>query len=186
MPMMQDDPESLLKLLELHFAWYPLVELRDVYKLLYQGAMGSEHLLTSSEEFTRYLRDEFERLQPDPSQRFLEPVRPDGTLVRLNLHAYKSRQVSVDLLISSLLETAHLITGTQSELRVAWLEFVQCCHHGQVSKFDTSSVDQFSQRLEELEYPAMHHSEIYHREYQPAYRLISTWFIPMLGMTDAG
>jgi hypothetical protein len=43
-----DDPESLLKLIQQHLSWYPLMQPRDVYKLLYQGVMGSEHMINPS------------------------------------------------------------------------------------------------------------------------------------------
>lgn len=183
---MLDDPESLLKLIEQHLSWYPLMELRDVYKLLYQGVMGSEHLLTSQDEFTRYLSDEFEQIQPDPTQHLLEPIRPDEILLRINLRPYKSRQLKTDLLAQFLIKTAQMITGTQAELRTTWAIFVQLCHDSQVNIFDKTAVDLFSRRLDELNYPAMHHSEPYNREYQPSYRLLSATFIHPLGLTDAG
>ncbi len=50
---MLDDRDGLLWLLKQHLDWYPQMELRDVYKLLYQGVMGAEHLISSPEEFTR-------------------------------------------------------------------------------------------------------------------------------------
>ena len=182
---MQDEPDSLLKLLKQHLSWYPLMELRDIYKLLYQGVMGSEHLLSSEEEFTRYLRDEFEQIQPDPILRLLEQIRADGILLRLNLRRYKSRQLMLDVLPPFLIKTAQLITGTKVELRATWKIFVLLCHQGQFINFSPITVDRFSRRLDELDYPAMHHSETYKREYQPAYRLISTSYIHVLGLTDA-
>jgi hypothetical protein len=184
--MMQDDPGSLLKLLEQHLSWYPLMELRDIYKLLYQAVMGSEHLLTSPEQYTQNLYSEFDQLQPDPSQRLLEPVQPDGSLLRLNLRVYKVRQVNLDSLITALLETALLKAGTEPELRATWTAFIVLCQQGRIRNFDAISIQQFSQWLNELEYPVMHHSEVYCRAYQPAYRLIAAKFVPALGLTYAG
>jgi hypothetical protein len=183
--MMQDDPDSLLKLIQQHLSWYPLMEPRDIYKLLYQGVMGSEHLLTSSVEYIWHLRSEFERLQPDRNQRLLEPVRPDGTLFRLNLHAFKSRQMKIDLLFSSLIETARVNTGSKNEVEAVWAGFTRWCLHGQVGRFEIKRIYQFSLWLFRMEFPAVHHSEIYRREYQPAYRLISNKYIHMLGLADA-
>jgi hypothetical protein len=158
------------------------MELRDVYKLLYQGVMGAEHLLPSREEYTRYLRAEYEPLQPDPAGRLLEPVRPDGALYRLNLRPLKSRQQALDQLITYLLETAHIITGTRTELEGVWDAFSNLCAQGQIKGFDSASIEQFSRWLEQVDYPAIHHSEAYFREYQPAYRLIAARYIHELGM----
>ncbi len=180
--MMPADSGSLLTFLQQHLSWYPLMELRDVYKLLYQGVLGAEHLMPSRDEYTRYLRAEFEPLQADPAQRLLEPIRPDGALYRLNLRLFKARQQGLDQLISYLLETAQIITGTRAELLAAWDEFTRLCLQGQIQQFDTETIEQFSQWLEQVEYPALHHSETYSREYRPAYRLIAAPFIHELGL----
>ena len=177
---MQADPADLLTLLKLHLSWYPLMELRDVYKLLYQGVMGAEHLMPSREEYTRYLEAEFEPLQPDPTERLLEPVRPDGALYRLNLRPYKAHQLELDQLISYLLETAQIIKGTKSELITIWQKFCQLCMHGHMRIFDPADIEPFTRWLEHVEYPALHHSEAYGREYRPAYRLIATKFLQTL------
>jgi hypothetical protein len=179
---MQVDPKDWLSLLGMHLSWYPLMELRDVYKLLYQGVMGAEHLMPSREEYTAYLQSEFEPLQPDPTARLLELLRPDGMLFRLNLRPYKTRQQGLDTLISYLLETAHIITGTKAELLAAWEEFTRLSLHGKIKQFDAKTIEQFNQWLEQLEYPAIHHSEIYGQEYRPAYRLIAAKFIHELGI----
>lgn len=182
---MQDNPGSLLKLIQQHLSWYPLMEPRDIYKLLFQGVMGSEHMIPTRQEFIRRMYSEFERLQPDQHQRVLEPVRSDQLLFRLNLRAYKSQPVSIDQLFTALLESARLISGCTTELQTVWGVFVQLCEQGHISKFNISTIQRFTHWLEQMKFPAVHHSEIYRREYQPAYRLISAKFIPDLGLADA-
>lgn len=181
---MQPEPPDLPTLLNLHFSWYPLMELRDVYKLLFQGVMGAEHLMPSREEYTRYLEGEFTPLQPDPAERLLEPVRPDGVLFRLNLRPYKARQEGIGQLIPYLLETANVVTGTKSQLQSMWAEFTRLCREGQIPQFDAASIDQFNRWLEGIDYPALHHSESYGRLYKPAYRLIAGKFTTYLGFNN--
>jgi hypothetical protein len=183
---MLDSPESFVELVKQHLSWYPLMEPRDIYKLLYQGVMGSEHLISSPEAFSQYLVEEFEPLLLDRSERQLEPVRPDRTLLRVNLRAYKCHQQQVDLLIPGLLETAQAFSGDLAQLRAAWTGFVQSCEQGGVYNFELNQVHQFTAWLEELGFPAAHHSEAYSRAYQPAYRLISDKFIQHIGLDDAG
>jgi hypothetical protein len=183
---MWEDKDTQLGLIRQHMSWYPLMELRDIYKLLYQGVMGSGHLIASPEQFTLRLHSEFVHLIPISNEPLFVPVRPDQTLFRLNLRPYKNRHLGINQLILPLLETAQLATGEIAELKSAWLEFVQLCEHGQIGKFEITAVHEFSNWLDKMEFPVVHHSEIYRREYQPAYQLISAKFIPELGLADAG
>src|SRR4030042_6681173 len=134
-PMMPNKPEGWFEILQWHLNWDPLMGLRDVYKLLYQGVMGSEHLISSPEEFSRYLAEEFDPLLPDPSERILEPVRPDRSLSRINLRAYKCRQQGVDLLIPEVLETARSFSGNLAELQSTWPGFFLSLRHASISVF---------------------------------------------------
>ena len=182
---MQDDPEDLLKLITQHLSWYPLMEPRDVYKLLYQGALGSEHIISSPENFKSYLLSELDKLNADPVERLLEPVRADMTLLRLNLRAWKARQIEPDQLITALLDTGEMPIGTQALLQATWVRFIELCEIRRINQFSTDTVYGFAAWLVEMAFPVVHHSDIYRRAYRPAYRLISSKFIPELGLSDA-
>ncbi len=163
-----------------HLNWYPLMELRDVYKLIYQGVLGSEHLVSSTTEFASYLEQEFEHLVPDPAGRLAEPVRPDGGLLRINLRPYKSRQQDVAQLVPLCLETAAEKWGKLSDLQEAWDSFVSQVKQSRFPQFTLEQVVDFTSWLEAHNYPALHHSEIYRQHYQPAYRLISSGLFQQL------
>ena len=181
---MPDRPLDQLGLIQLHLSWYPLMEPRDIYKLLYQGVMGSEHLVASPEDFIRYLGSEFDRLPPDPTERLTEPVRPDQTLLRLNLRSYKNKHADVDALFTPLLESAQSTRGDQAALRTVWEGFVQLCEQGQVPRFTPEEIHQFNDWLERSGYPPVHHSQVYRLEYQPAYRLITYSALQQLGLSN--
>jgi hypothetical protein len=178
--------ESFTELVRQHLTWYPLMEARDIYKLLYQGVMGSEHLISSAEEFIQYLRSEFDPLEASPIERIIEPVRPDGSLSRINLRAYKSHQLQLDLLIPALLETAQTLSGTFFDLWDVWMSVVQACEQGCLPNIEPDQVHLFTLWLEEHGFPAAHHSKVYTEAYQPAYRLIANEFIHEIGLGDAG
>ena len=180
-------PDRLLDqlgLIQLHLSWYPLMEPRDIYKMLYQGVMGSEHLVASPEDFIRQLVSEFDRLPPNPSERLTEPVRPDQTLLRLNLRSYKNKHADVDALFTPLLESAQSTRGDQAALRTVWKGFVQLCEQGHIPGFTPDGIHQYTVWLERTGYPAVHHSQIYSREYQPAYRLINHSALQQLGLSN--
>jgi hypothetical protein len=159
---------------------------RDVYKLVFQGVMGSEHLISSPEGFIKYLDEELEPLMPEPAERLFEPIRPDRTLLRINLRPYKALQLGTDILIPPLLETARSFLGDPSQLKAVWMDFVQSCGDGQITNFDIAEIHQFTVWLDGRGFPAIHHSEVYNREYQPAYRLISAQYAHQLGYSHAG
>jgi hypothetical protein len=184
--MTQLDALDLLELLRQHLAWYPQMQLEDAYKLIYQAVLGSEHLVFSVEEFSRYLELEYQNLQPDPHQQLFEPLRLDGSLFRLNLRSYKSRQLGLSRLIHPLLLTPKLVSGSQAELISTWQAFSQLCQQGYLADFNPGAVGQFTQLLEQQDYSTLHHSAIYRRLYQPAYRLIAASLIPDLELAGAG
>jgi len=171
---------SLVDLVELHFNWYPFMEARDIYKLIYQGVMGPEHLITSSEEFFRRLDEEFELAIPNRDERLTEPVSCDHTIFRVNLRAYKYRHPRFNLLFKSIMETAQGISGELNEVRFLWMDFVRACEAGVLKDFILENILEFTTWLEKHEYPAVHHSEIYRQRYRPSYRIISHQFIPLL------
>jgi len=182
---MEVNSSNLLTLLQQHLNWYPRMELQDAYKLIYQSAMGPEHMVATRQEFARRLNEEFESLTPDPLLRLMEPVRVDHSLFRLNLRSVKSRCINTDILTPLLLQTSKLVRGTKTDLLASWADFIQLCERGELITFPISAVRQYSRWLKKVDYPTVHHSEAYRREYQPAYRLLSVQFIPELRLTDA-
>lgn len=161
------------------------MQLRDAYKLIYQASMGPEHSVQTPQEFAHRLALEFAPLLPDPHQHLLEPVRDDQSLYRLNLRAYKAKLHDLSQLVPWLLQTSALAKGTKSELLAVWAAFVLLCERGVIDTFRLPVIYEFTHWLEREDFPAVHHSEIYRREYQPAYRLISAQFIPNLGLNNA-
>jgi len=143
-------------------------------------------MVATRQEFTRHLVSEFETLIPNSEQRLLEPIRADLSLFRLNLCPLKSRHGTTDRLIPFLLQTSKLVNGTKIDLLDTWAIFIQLCEESRLESFRMPEVRRFDRWLARKDYPTIHHSQAYRREYQPAYRLILAQFIPELGLTDAG
>jgi hypothetical protein len=163
---------SLTLLIDEHLARHPVMEPRDVYKLLYQGVLGPEHLVASPEDFTARLRTEYEAVPPCAAELLWEPVRPDGALGRLNLRPFKAGWGDVERLVSACLRTARQAWGTPEELRAVWATFVELCRAGQWKVFPLPEVLAFSAWLEENGYLPIHHSAGYKKASIPAYRLV--------------
>jgi hypothetical protein len=157
------------------------MEPRDVYKLIYQGVRGPEHFISSPDEYARCLVEEFERVSVDPALRLTEPVCPDETLTRLNLCAYKAHSPKVEPIIQYLLDTVQENTCYTGDLQAAWSEFTRACEEEKIAGFNIGEVQEFSRRMEKLDYPAVHHSDVYRQEYKPAYRLLASRYIHLIG-----
>ncbi len=181
---MEVNETGLLSLLGQHLAWYPRMQVQDAYKLIFQATMGPEHLLVSGQDFTRHLAREFELLTPERDGRLLEPVRPDASLLRLNLRPYKHLQTTIDRLIPPLLQTAETAGGNKAALLDAWAIFSRLGEAGVFSAFANADVRNFSHHVEQGDYPVVHHSQVYRDAYHPAYRLISAQFVPQLGLDN--
>ena len=162
---------SLTYLIDEHLAQYPAMQLRDVYKLFYQGVLGLKHLVASPETFAARLQAEYEGIPPDDAEPLWETVRPDGALGRLNLRPFKARRGDVESLIVACLRTAGQVWGIPDDLQAAWATFVGLCRTGRWEVFPLPGVLAFSGWLEDHDYPATHHSERYREAYGPAYRL---------------
>jgi len=163
-----------------HLARHPAMEVRDVYKLLYQGVLGSGHIIASPEGFAARLQTEYETVSPCVAEPLWEPVHPDGALVRLNLRPFKARGGDVKQLIAACLRTAEVAWGTQEELRAVWAVFVELCRAGQWEVFLLPETLAFSAWLAEHGYPPVRHSADYKKASQPAYRLVRSEFLSHL------
>ncbi len=162
---------DLLGLLDTHLAHYPLMALQDVYKLLYQGILGPEHLIAEPKAFTARLLAEHEAVPATAAEPLYEPVRPDGRLLRVNLRPFKALRGDLDRLLNACLEAANMRWGTQDDLAAAWAAVADACQTGRWSHLGTAAA--FSTWLDAQGYPAVHHSRQYREAYRPAYRLIS-------------
>jgi len=175
---------SLAHLIDKHLAQHPAMEPRDVYKLLYQGVLGPEHLIASLEDFAARLRTEYETVPPYAAEPLWEPVCPDGALGRLNLRPFKARGGNMEQLIATCLWTAGQAWGTPEELQAAWATFVELCRAGQWKVLPLPEVLAFSAWLEEHGYPAVHHSTGYKEASAPAYRLVCSKFLSHLKIQE--
>ncbi len=165
-------PTTLACLLDAHLSRYPLMQPEDVYKLLYQGALGPEHLTSSSKEFATRLREEYDAVLPGDDEPLWEAVRPDGSLGRVNLRPFKAKSGSPAALAAACFETTRQVWGAPQDLREAWVTFVSLCRSGRWAVFSLPQVLDLAAGLEEQGYPAVHHSQRYAEAYRPAYRLV--------------
>ena len=157
--------------LDAHLARRPLLEPRDVYKLLYQGLLGPEHLIASPQDFEARLWNEVEALAAADDEPLWESIRPDGTLGRLNLRPFKARDGDIRVLNAACLQIVTQAWGTKEMLRATWDDFAAACRSGRWP-LSWLEIQHLTKWLDEHDFPAVHHTQTYRQEYAPAYRLV--------------
>ncbi len=163
-----------------HFNRYPKMEIQDVYKLLYQGALGPEHIIDSQESFEARLKKELEEMEPLAGDIPLwENIRPDGELVRINLAPFRAKGGTEQNLATLCFWTASSFNGVRNDLIDAWNTFGRICGDNRIRKFSSENYSTYSSFLEKNNYPAVSHSEIYRNSYHPAYRLVRREFLAL-------
>ena len=168
--------DQVMGLVEEHLARRPGMEPRDVYKLLFQGIRGPEHIIASPEAFTERLQGEWEFLEPAGDEPLLESIRPDGRLLRLNLRPFKAARGVIEDLATACLRTSLSSWGTLVELQTAWNGFSAACREYTWPGVKLEEINAFTTWVEAQGYPPVHHSERYRSLYRPAYRLVALDF----------
>lgn len=173
--------EDWLILIKNHINKRPLIKPSDVYKLIYQGILGPEHLISSESIYAEHLKAEYEGLTANGDDPLLEIIHPHATLVRVNLKPFKAAELDLNMLLDASFQTAKRKWGSITELRSLWETLVYNYHREKRAAFTQDEMFEFTSWLVSRDYPAVHHSQAYRQAYQPAYRLVaadlaSQWF----------
>ncbi len=167
-----------------HCARYPHLQAQDVYKFLYQAAMGNGHAFTDSSRARTCLGTEIIRLIPDASQPLVEQISPESRLerkvVRVHLRPYLALTNNIDPLLEAFVRTADEIVGSNRRLEQYGSLICQIPDRPDLH-FLIDNFERFMAEMRTRDYPSIHHSHIYSRHYQPAYRVVAVnLMIPIL------
>lgn len=174
-------PSEILNLIVSHLHRYPLMDVRDVYVLLYQGAMGPVRLDYGGLDFDKGLLEEFSLAEADESIPLWEDLRPDGKIVRLNLAPYKARSGDPGTLTTLCLWTFSSFKGNLDDLKASWRTFTHLCHEGRLNNFKPGEMSTLDEWLSKHNFPPQNHSDTYRSAYHPAYRLVRREFLTLAG-----
>ena len=164
------DEESFRAFLIEHLRRRPRMEVRDVYKLLYQGAFGVAHIM--GEKAWERLMEEAERvdLLDHLEEPLVELVSVDGRFVRVNLRPYIRQGGDLRTLYRAMLESSEH-EGDPTEFVSLWGMFMEAAAEQDLD-FDDETIRLYDRSLEEAGPEPRHHSAIYREAYYPAYRVV--------------
>jgi hypothetical protein len=163
---------SFRKILLGHTVRYPLWEIQDLYKLIHQAAMGSEHAISDFTAAQAWLDREIKTLEEGPQEPTVDPISPGGAIVRVNLRPYLAMAGDPHVLLKAFVQTANEYPGSQEELIRYWTTAEQVAEDNKLP-FKHAAMQKFFAPLKTQNFPALHHSEVYEASYHPAYRVVS-------------
>lgn len=150
---------------------YPLMQLDDLYKLIFQAAMGSEHAVPDREAAAAYLQEELKIMGSGPVEPLIDPIAPDGRIVRVHLRPYLQSGEDPAILLKAFLRTADKFQGSHEKLG-AWWQVAIAVVEEQALPLQVGSSKIFFSRMVDIGFPAVHHSQAYLSAYKPAYRVV--------------
>ncbi|MCI0690692.1 hypothetical protein L0337_01650 [candidate division KSB1 bacterium] len=174
-----NEKSSFQKRITAQLQRYPAMQIQDLYKLVYQAALGNEHLMTDSAMVHNYLIHELESVQASSAEPLLEEISPDGAVVRLNLRPFKARHGDHRVLFQAMMQTSRTFQKSSERLAQYLSHLEQMANSGAIP-FDAVTVKSYFRAMRQKGYPAVHHSTAYGEKYSPAYRVILKKYAPSL------
>ncbi len=165
---------KIKQIVQRHIQMRSDMRVEDVYKLLYQNRMGIGHLITDTLNAKKYLMDEIQSIDANDtslSESLIEWISNDSTMVRINLRAFKKRNLSANHLFQAMLGTVENHKQEKREFIGDWIIFAKLLNKGAIS-MSQAGLEEFNARAEQKQYPVIHHSAEYTRIYKPVYRVL--------------
>jgi len=169
---MNSELTPLSRILASHCSRYPSMQVRDVYKLLLQAALGCEHAVRDEASAQEWLERELREMGDGPDEPLFDPVSPDGEIVRVHLRPYFRAGKDPQKLLQAFVKTSRIFPGSHATFQAYWREAVAMCKEGKLP-FEKQAVETFFGEMKTQGFPAAHHSDDYIRLYRPAYRVVA-------------
>lgn len=170
-------PDQIRSILIEHQERYPLWGVQDLYKLLHQAAMGSEHAVLDQTIAREWLYWEIRDLGDGPTEPLVDPIAPKGKIVRVHLRPFLTLGYDPELLLGAFIRTGIEFKGSAKSLQEYKLQAVQMAVDGHLA-FTSREIRQFISDVLDAGFPAVHHSPAFVSAYKPAYRVVAKTYLP--------
>lgn len=167
---------SLPQILAGQLSRNPLMQPQDVYKLLFQAALGSEHAVGDEKSARIWLAHEISEMGDGPDDPLFDPISPDGQILRVHLRPYIRAEKDVETLLKAFIQTAGEWHGSNKTLKEYGAQAASILPGGALS-FPRKDFEDYFAGMEDQGFPAVHHSAEYVRLCRPAYRVIARRFL---------
>lgn len=149
-----------------HVREYPKLEIQDIFKFIFQSALGCEHMVSDRDRALGYIRYEYENMTPTAPR--IDAL--DGNYSRVHLSCIGdnlSAEELADIFVLSARAEPDRESGIEDRLSVARGLILS----GELV-FSLGEFDRAADEWRRLGYPAIRHSDTFRAFYRPAYRVI--------------
>ena len=163
-------------IVKIHLDRYRLITGSDIYKLIFQAAMGSSHAFINMESARLLLKSELMNPGNGPVEPLKDIISPCGRIARINLRPYAEEELDSEALLSAFIRTGREFTGSEDTIELYCSWFIHMNEKDMLpAKF--RDIDTFFKDMMSSGYPAMHHSAIYRNTYSPSYRVVALEYL---------
>ncbi len=167
--------EKTYNLLLKHCQSYPQLQMQDVFKFIHQSSFGCEHMVSSLEAATNYIRTEYETADLSAAP-LVEPL--DGAYSRVYL-TYLNHGLSAQTLGKLFFMSAQNEADGKADAESKLTIVAELARQNKLP-FSVEAFEVAAEKWKADGYPAVHHSDAFRNAYKPAYRVISNKFVPFL------
>ena len=171
MPENESEERALQRILSLQCKRYPLLEVQDLYKLIHQASMGSEHAIQDVSDARLFLEREANALIDGPEEPVRDVISPDHRILRINLRPYITSGASLSKLFDAFVHSANEFSPGISRFERYW-SYTERLGGEIPFAFSKAAIRTFFKQMKDEGFPAVHHSAVYASAYQPAYRVV--------------
>jgi hypothetical protein len=177
------DPETAaIRRIILHeVSHHPRMEPRDLYKLLHQAAMGSEHVMDDTVGVRLWMSRELMTMGEEGGDVAREPmidtIAPGGRVVLVQLRPWVAAGRSTDSLLTAFIRTAAAIRPDTALLE-SYLAVADTLARAGALPFREAAWRELVDGQRRADFPAVHHSDAFVQAYRPAYRVVAGALVP--------
>ncbi len=159
-------------LLTEHYKKYPQLQIRDIFKYLYQSSFGCEHMVQSLDVATDYIRKEYENAVVSQE---VSLDKLDGAYSRVHFSVLQ-QGLSIETFAKLFCLSAKKEINGNTELEHK-LRIVKELISENIFPFTLAEFEKELAQWKEKGYSAVHHSDVFRKTYSPSYRVIANNFV---------
>ena len=165
-----------------HIKKYPLMEIRDVAKLIYQSEFGGGHMIPNPQTSLNRIQEEYKSLGTEALNVSSVIENIGNGLARIYLSCL-DHGISANVLNEMFVHSANNKKGTIAGLEEKIELVISMCQNS-LLPYCMEDALEFFEAWENDGYPAMSHSEIYRQNYYPAYRVVEDNFVKLYQVVE--
>ena len=158
-------------------ARHPQMAPEDLYKLLHQAAMGSEHAMTDSAGIRAWMANELATMGKGTAEPMVDTIAPEGRVVRVHLRPWVAAGRSTDSLLHAFIATGRAVPRDTLMLARYLAAADSMVAEGKLP-FLVGPWRALVREARAGGYQAIHHSPAYEAAYHPAYRVVAGGLVP--------